>query len=257
MVLGEFMTENLPTLTQNNEMNTFVFQTVASFENGQRMALALSKANLVPKEYQNNMPNCLIALEIAQRLRASPLLIMQNTHIIHGRPSWSAQFLIASINSCGRYSPLRFDITKEEKPRDIGGVKVTNIKCVAWAIERETGQRLESSEVSIEMAIAEGWYTKDGSKWKTMPEQMLRYRSAAFFARVYSPEITMGMHTVEEEEEMKDVTPKHTIVSPVVDLNKEFLDIDHGTGEILEAPTRDNLSQTEQAKEELLFPGDL
>src|SRR5690606_28728464 len=48
------------------------------------------------------------------------------------------------------------------------------------------------------MAHAEGWVSKNGSKWKTMPELMIRYRAAAFFGRLYAPEITMGMHTQEE-----------------------------------------------------------
>lgn len=237
------MNGNLPTLEkQNTSVDTFVFQNALSFENGQRMATALSKANLVPKEYQGNMPNCLIALEAAQRLKASPLLIMQNLHIIHGRPSWSAQFLIATINSCGRYSPLRFVITKDDKVRDINGTKITNITCVAWAIEKETGERLESSEVSLEMAIQEGWYTKSGSKWKTMPEQMLRYRAASFFARIYSPELTMGMQTMEEVQDagMRDVTPSQPS-STAQDLNKEFLDIDAETGEVTE-PSDSNTS---------------
>lgn len=239
------MNGNLPTLEkQNTNVDTFVFQNALAFENGQRMATALSKANLVPKEYQGNMPNCLIALEAAQRLKASPLLIMQNLHIIHGRPSWSAQFLIATINSCGRYSPLRFVITKDEKVRDINGTKITNITCVAWAIEKETGERLESSEVSLEMAIQEGWYTKNGSKWKTMPEQMLRYRAASFFARIYSPELTMGMQTMEEAQDvgMRDVTPSSP--SKAEELNKEFLDIDADTGEVTQ-PLNSNISPLE------------
>lgn len=240
------MNGNLTTLEkQNTNVDNFVFQNALAFENGQRMATALSKANLVPKEYQGNMPNCLIALEAAQRLKASPLLIMQNLHIIHGRPSWSAQFLIATINSCGRYSPLRFVITKDEKVRDINGTKITNITCVAWAIEKETGERLESSEVSLEMAIQEGWYTKNGSKWKTMPEQMLRYRAASFFARIYSPELTMGMQTMEEVQDagMRDVTPSHAS-STAADLNKEFLDIDADTGEVTQ-PLNSNISPLE------------
>jgi hypothetical protein len=113
----------------------------------------------------------------------------------------------------------------------MGGVNITNMKCVAWAIEKETGDRLESSEVSIEMAINEGWYTKNGSKWKTMPEHMHRYRAAPFFARIYSPELTMGIQTVEEVKDvgMKDVTPEG---SNAFDLNKEFLNME--TGEVTE-----------------------
>ena len=63
------------------------------------------------------------------------------------------------------------------------------------------------------MAKAEGWYTKNGSKWKTMPEQMLQYRAAAFWTRAYAPEIALGMHTAEE---IHDTPEANQVVKPVV-----------------------------------------
>ncbi|WP_151984713.1 recombinase RecT, partial [Acinetobacter radioresistens] len=88
-------------------------------------------------------------------------------------------------------------------------VKLRNITCKAWAIETATGERLESAEISMEMAVKEGWYQKNGSKWQTMPEQMLRYRAASFFGRIYAPEVLMGIRTQEEEQDaIIDVTPE-------------------------------------------------
>ena len=49
------------------------------------------------------------------------------------------------------------------------------------------------------MAKSEGWLSNP--KWKSMPEQMLAYRAAAFFARVYCPEVLMG---VSAEGEIED-----------------------------------------------------
>lgn len=53
------------------------------------------------------------------------------------------------------------------------------------------------------MAKEEGWYGKSGSKWKTMPEQMLAYRASAFFARVHIPNALMGIHV---EGEVDDIS---------------------------------------------------
>ncbi|MEG2268721.1 MAG: recombinase RecT, partial [Acinetobacter sp.] len=79
---------------------------------------------------------------------------------------------------------------------------------------------VESSKISMEMAVKEGWYTKNGSKWKTMPEQMLRYRAASFFGRVYAPELLMGLRSVEEEQDrIIDVTPDQSL-SEQADTNK-------------------------------------
>jgi hypothetical protein len=45
-----------------------------------------------------------------------------------------------------------------------------------------------------------------------MPEQMLRYRAAAFFARIYAPDITLGMQT---SEEMRDIEPVRNVTPAV------------------------------------------
>jgi len=158
---------------------------LSNFEQAQRQAKALSASDLVPQQYKGNVANTLVALEIANRIGASPLMVMQNLHIIHGRPSWSSTFVIAAINGSGKFTALRFvgDLAK--------GIK-------AVATEKATGQTVEGPTVTMEMAKAEGWLNKAGSKWQTMPELMMRYRAAAFFGRLYAPEITMGMHSVEE-----------------------------------------------------------
>jgi hypothetical protein len=82
--------------------------------------------------------------------------------------------------------------------------KNTPTTCQAYATERSTGELLEGPLITIEMATAEGWTTKQGSKWKTMPQLMLMYRAAAFFGRLYAPEIMMGMHAVEEISDVQE-----------------------------------------------------
>lgn len=180
------------------ENKTELTQTAAplsAFETAQRQAKALSASDLVPQQYKNNVANTLVALEIANRIGASPLMVMQNLNIIHGRPSWGSSFIIAAINGSGKFTALRFvgDLTK--------GIK-------AVCQEKATGETLEGPTVTMDMAKAEGWVDKAGSKWKTMPELMMRYRAAAFFGRLYAPEITMGMHSTEEVIDIQHEEPK-------------------------------------------------
>lgn len=172
----------------------------ASFELAQRQAKALSSSTLVPKEFQGNPANCLIALNMAARLKADPFMVMQSLDIIHGRPSFRAQFLIAMVNSSGRFTPIQFRIENAEKDKT----------CIAFCKDIASGETIEGPPVSMSMAKAEGWSTKSGSKWQTMPDLMLRYRAAAFFARLYAPDITLGMRTSEELRDtapVRDVTP--------------------------------------------------
>jgi hypothetical protein len=145
----------------------------------------------VPESYRGDehIGDCVIALEIANRIGASVLAVMQNLKMIQGKPGWSAQFLISCLNATKRFSPIRYQMT--------GTRGKDNWGCIAWAIDR-TGETLKSPEVTICMAKAEGWYDQEGSKWKTMPELMLCYRSATLFTRLYAPEITIGIQTTEE-----------------------------------------------------------
>lgn len=168
------------------------FASEAAFKAGYRMAKAMASSSLVPVQYQGdtNIPNVLIAMELANRIGASVLMVMQSLDIIHGRPSWRAQFLIATVNSSNRFTPLRFRWFGEE------GTKEWGCRCVAK--DRESGEECVGALITIDLAHAEGWATKGGSKWKTMPEQMLMYRAAAFWTRVYAPELSLGMHTTEE-----------------------------------------------------------
>lgn len=190
---------NLPVTFQPGE----IFMNIQAFEAAQRMIRPLSESDLVPVTFQKRPANCLIALETAQRIGASPMMVMQNLYIVHGKPAWSSTFLIACINASRKFTPLRYRMTGEKGTDGYG--------CIAWAIDRD-GEKLESPEVTIGMAKAEGWYGKTGSKWKTMPELMLRYRAATFFARTYVPELTMGIQT---QDEIIDVTPVSAESVPV------------------------------------------
>lgn len=167
-----------------------------SFALAQRIATMLASSTLVPQQYKGNMGNCVIALNMAARIGADPLMVMQNLYVVHGTPSWSAQFLVACFNKCGRFSSLRYEFAGDEGTDDW--------RCRAWAIEIATGERINGTWVSIGLAKAEGWYSKNGSKWKTMPQQMLMYRAAAWLVRAYAPEIAMGLHTKDEVQDAAD-----------------------------------------------------
>lgn len=186
-----------------NEAPISPFTSTKTFETAQRMAGALCSSSLVPPPYRGreNLANCIIALEMANRTGVSPFLIMQNMHVIQGRPSMSAQYLIAMINASGKFSPLRWKVEKRGVKK-FGNFQLEDCTYIAWARELSTGEVLEGPEVTTEMAVKEGWYGKNGSKWQTMPDLMFRYRSAAFFSRMYCPEMAMGLHTLEELEDM-------------------------------------------------------
>ena len=184
------------------------FQSAEGFALLQRMANMFVGSTLVPEQFrgEKNFGNCVIALNMAQRLGADPLMVMQNLYVVYGTPSWSSKFMIAMFNQCGRYESIRYEETGK-KGTDTQGV-------IAWAKEKSTGEILKGPEVTIKTAKDEGWYGKNGSKWKTMPEQMLRYRAAAWFIRTTAPELSMGLQTDDEVKDTIDVTPQAIMKEP-------------------------------------------
>lgn len=174
--------------------NGSIFNSISSFEDGQRIAKMLATSDLVPATYKNNIANTMIALEMANRLKISPFEVMQNLDIIKGKPSWSSTFIIASLNSCGRFKPLRFEFVGTDSKSDEYG-------CRAFTDDLD-GNRIVGPLVTWLMVKSEGWLSKTGSKWQTMPELMFQYRAASFFGRLYAPDVLKGMHSVEE---VKDV----------------------------------------------------
>lgn len=196
---------------QNQGINLF---DPAQFETLQRVCSVFIHSDLVPKMYkvssdntkEKAIANCMIAINMAQRMGADPLMVMQNMYIVYGQPGWSSKFLVATVNTCGRYNTMKY------KTRILGKIKIPNmateidnIECIAYTSEIGSDEVLESSAVTIEMAVKEGWYTKNGSKWQTMPMLMLQYRSATFWTRVYAPELSMGMKTDDELRDIEDV----------------------------------------------------
>ena len=196
-----------PIAVRQPDQSVAVFSSSQSFAAARDMAKQLSKSTIVPEAYRGEQgeANILIALEMSNRIGASVMAVMQAMTPIHGKPTWSASFLIATVNTCGRFTPLRFRFSGTPGQDDHG--------CRAVAKDRDTQEELVGSLVTIGMAKAEGWYGKNGSKWKTMPEQMLQYRAAAFWTRAFAPELSFGMHT---EDEARDVqVPQQAPPTPV------------------------------------------
>lgn len=213
--------------------------TLQGFELAQRAAKLMASSTLVPKEYQNNLANCVVALNMAQRLGADPLMTMQNLVVVHGRPTWASQFLIATFNSCGRFSPIRYVFSGKEGTDDWG--------CRATAKDLASDEKLIGPLVTIAIAKKEGWYGRNGSKWQTMPEQMLRYRAASWFVRTTAPELSMGLQTAEEIHDVYDATPTNDGAYEVIaetPVNADIVDLT--TGEILDEKTVQAVSVDEE-----------
>ena len=184
------------------------------------MAQTLSKSEIIPQSYKGKPADCLIAIDIANRLGLSPAIVMQNSQIVRGNFTWKGSACKAMIDGCGRYQKTRYVYVGEEGKDSYG--------CYLEAIDND-GDIIKGVPVTIAMAKKEGWYNKDGSKWQSMCDLMLKYRAAAFFMRTECASIAMGFLT---KEEVEDVYGKQTIdnqKASVVDMLDEEIN-----GEVVE-----------------------
>lgn len=165
-----------------------IYSSSDTFQLAYQMAKGLAQSTLVPQTFQNNPANCLIALEQSNRLNISPMAVMQNLYIVQGKPSFSSSFIIGLINASGKYDmELQFDEEeKDGKP----------YACTCWT--EKDGRKVTGIKITMDMAEKEGWSKKNGSKWVTIPQVMLRYRAASFFARMNCPELSIGLYSKEE-----------------------------------------------------------
>jgi len=166
-----------------------VWSDKTAFDQMSRVAAMLSKSSIVPQNYQGKPEDCFIAVEMASRMNTSPIFIMQNLYVVKGKPSWAGQACMAMIMSCGKFRNVRHVYT--------GTRGTENRGCYVEAVRISDGEIVCGTEVSVKMAKDEGWYNSN-SKWRNMTEQMLGYRAASFFARMFCPEAMMGLQTTEE-----------------------------------------------------------
>lgn len=182
-------------MKSENEVSMFNLNGLSAM---MKLSATLAEATIIPETFQKKPANVLIALNMAQRMNADPLMIMQNMYIVYGNPSFSSKFLIGCFNTCGRFTSIKYEFFGTPGTDDYG--------CRAFATEKATNEQVKSIDVTISMAKAEGWVDKKGSKWKTIPQLMLQYRAAAFLIRTVAPEISMGLQTTEELQDTIDLT---------------------------------------------------
>ena len=184
------------TLTQVNEtlkaaqtspLPPSVWNEKSAFDQMLRASQMLAQSKLVPQAFQGSPQDCFIAIEIASRVRTSPIMVMQNLSVIKGKPGWSGQACISFINTCGKYKDAEYVYVGEPGTDDFG--------CYVQAKRISDGKIIKGTTVKMSLVKGEGWISN--SKWRTMPEQMLAYRSAVFFARMYCPESLVGLQTIE------------------------------------------------------------
>lgn len=173
------------------------------------VAKSLSDADIIPAHYQKKPANVFIALMRAKRMNIDPFWFMEQTYVVHGKLGCQGKLIIALMNKSKLFQDsIRFEysgVGETRACRAIGTLK--------------SGKDV-SFEVSYKMAKDNGWAdpepkyewvngqrTKAGtspSKWQTLTDLMLAYRSAKFLGDTHCPEVIGGLVTMEEIEDSQE-----------------------------------------------------
>lgn len=186
-----------------------VFSSLENFKEIYDIGKMFATSSLIPASYQGKPMDCTIAVEMANRMGVSPMMVMQNLYVVKGVPSWSGQACMSLIKASGEYKDVHH-VYFGEKNTDSWGCKVV-------AMKKKTGEEIIGPEVTIQMAKDNGWYSKkdkygnETSKWQSIPELMLAYRAAAFFARLHIPNSLMGCRVEGEAEDMQPAAPPKAV----------------------------------------------
>ena len=206
--------QSLPTIVEPKmEQNAVtMWNNIDMFQNAQRVAKLLASSNIVPQAYRNNLADCVVAIDVANRMGLSPIVVMQNSQIVHGNFSWKGTACKSMIDSCGRYVKTRY-VEVGERGKDSWGYYLE-------AIDKD-GDVIKGIPVTMKMAKDEDWYGKNGSKWQTMPELMMKYRASAFFMRTECASLAMGFLTSEENEDIANINKQQSKSTVANLLNEE------------------------------------
>ena len=177
---------------------------IENWERYYKMAEMLATSDIVPACYRNKPSNIFIAIQTAQNLKLDVMTIMQNTYIIQGKLGITSNFAISLANKSG--------YLKDSIQYKVSGA-ADDMEVTAYAILKD-GMPIEMT-VTMAQAIAERWATKDGSKYKTLPQLMLMYRAAMFLIRTHLPQVLLCSHSVEELKDVESNELKNVSDNPI------------------------------------------
>jgi hypothetical protein len=155
-------------------------------------ANTISKSGLIPKDYQGNPGNCIIAIQWGAEIGLQPLQAMQSIAVINGRPSIWGDAMLALVRGSGLLEYIK------EEPTESG--------CTCTLKRR--GEPEVVREFTVEDAKRAGLFGKQGP-WQQHPKRMMQMRARAFALRDVFTDVLRGVHIAEEARDLpaeKDIT---------------------------------------------------
>lgn len=169
----------------NKQLTTLAPTTMAEATD---MAKMMAHSNIVPKDYQGNPGNILVAIQWGMELGLGPLQAMQNIAVINGRPSLWGDAMLALVQG---HPEFEYIDEEQDDKRAICRLKRRNQPEVVRTF-------------SMADAQAAGLAGKQGP-WKQYPKRMMQMRARAWAMRDLFADALRGIQVAEEVQDMREM----------------------------------------------------
>jgi hypothetical protein len=198
-----------------------------------RMAEVMATSKMtVPKHLQNSAGDCMAIVMQSSQWKMNPFAVAQKTHVINGVLGYEAQLISAVINSSGAVKD-RFhfewfgdwskvignfkEVLSKSKVNDDGTPKKYIVPNWNLADEKGIGVKVwatlkgEDDPRILELFMSQAT-VRNSTLWATDPKQQLAYLAQKRWARLFAPDVILGVYSADELEEptIKDITPQAT-----------------------------------------------
>jgi len=177
----------------------------------QRWARLYQSADIIPADWSRDgnikraLARIVIVLNLANKKGTDPLILLQNVQFIQGHMCWRSTFMLQLLRMVG-WKEFQWEFTGDPQKPEFW--KNPDNGCIFSAVNPDSKEREQGTKLTVGTVVAEGWDNRKGNKWKTMTEQLFKYRSAAFFCRTNAPEVLAGFYTTDEVNDFVDENSK-------------------------------------------------
>ncbi|WP_241609250.1 RecT family recombinase [Rosenbergiella australiborealis] len=164
----------------------------------------------VPKHLAGHPADCLaVALQAAQ-WGMNPYAVAQKTHLVNGTLGYEAQLVNAVVTSStavqGRFKYEYEGDWQKFKPGPANASNERGLCVRVGAVLRGETEITWGEWLYLEFIT-----TRNSPLWKTAPKQQIAYLAVKYWARLYTPDVILGVYTPDEFEATnkieRDITP--------------------------------------------------
>lgn len=161
-------------------------------------ANSVAGGSLLPRDYQRNPANVIIAVNLGQSMGLSPAESLYRINVIQGKPTASAELIAAQVRKAGH----KLRITKDEARQS---VTATVVRC-------------DDPDYPISETRDAAWAQRMGlaskDNYRKQPMTMLTWRAITAAAREACPEALYGVAYTPDEMHDMDPQPVQAEVEP-------------------------------------------